>query len=248
MYNPKIILLPCFLSGFIVSIMALARKSNIFTVFPASEDCSKPSIKENENTNYKFEKEYFIAGLFPKKHDILRITAESSSNDAIVTSYVDGMYGPLALCIVISASFSVTMIPVHNVIQNPEYWYEITFSTLSRCFFLACCITNGAEGNLNLFKDQRIIVILNIFITKKVSEILGMCVIHLIWSIFLGYFEPFPYKYTVTTQISNVAFVTRFWFLIPYEKRIETSFRQKCKAYACWYLWIFIIGIQLTFI
>lgn len=110
MYNAKIILLPCFLSGFIVSIMALAKKIKIFTVFPASEECSKTSIKENADTNCKIEKDYFRARLFSQKHDILRFTAQSSSNDAIVTSYVDGMYGLLALCIVISATFSVTSI------------------------------------------------------------------------------------------------------------------------------------------
>ena len=52
----------------------------------------------------------------------------------------------------------------------------------------------------------------------------------------------------MTSQISAVAFVTRFWFLIPYEKRIEPSFRQKCKGYAYWCLWNFIIGMQVTFI
>ena len=112
-YSGSIFEFPCHL-------LPLTKKLKIFSVFPASEDCSETSIKENENTDYKIVKDYFRARLFSQKHDILRFTAQSSSNDAIVTSYVDGMYGLLALCIVISATFSVTMIPVHNEIQNPE--------------------------------------------------------------------------------------------------------------------------------
>ena len=43
-------------------------------------------------------------------------------------TYVDGLYGPLALVISISSSFLITILPAHNVLTKPNYWYEVIFS------------------------------------------------------------------------------------------------------------------------
>ena len=88
--------------------------------------------------------------------------------------------------------------------------------------------------------------ILNLFITTKVSEILGLCLIHLIWSFFLGYFEPMPQKGYLIYNIGRIVLIIAFWFLIPNEDRIVPIFRQKCKAFVCFYFWTFFTVVLMV--
>ena len=52
--------------------------------------------------------------------------------------FTDSLYGILSLLIMTISSFSVTVLPVNNILVNPEYWYEIIISTSFAPFFMAC--------------------------------------------------------------------------------------------------------------
>ena len=45
--------------------------------------------------------------------------------------FSDAFYGLFVLVIVIIAPISITLVPVSNVLTNPEYWYEILYSSTS---------------------------------------------------------------------------------------------------------------------
>ena len=67
------------------------------------------------------------------KHPIVK----SFNNNDDDSNLIDGFYGLLALLILILAPLSITLIPVNNILANPEYWYEIILSTISNELFLA---------------------------------------------------------------------------------------------------------------
>ena len=88
-------------------------------------------------------------------------------------------------------------------------------------------------------------VISNLFVTHMATQILGFSLLHLLWSKLLGYFEPMPHKWTLISNISAWALIFRLWHLIPIEKRIEPTFRRKCKFFAYWAFWTFFMSFQL---
>ena len=116
-------------------------------------------------------------------------------NGSATSRFIHIFYGPLALVILTLGCFSMTVLPVHNVIPNPEYWYEIIFSSTSVFFHMACCATIVAECTVNPFNKSKFWLIPDLFLAMKLVESLGYGIIHMICSIGLGYFEPCPKKW-----------------------------------------------------
>ena len=73
---------------------------------------------------------------------------ESNSN----ISYFDCLYGLLALIINLIASFVITILPSHNSINNPKYWYEMMFSSASWILFEVTANTIATESIIDPFK------------------------------------------------------------------------------------------------
>ena len=72
----------------------------------------------------------------------------------------NGLYGLLALFIICAAPFSVTLLPVNNVIVNPEYWYEFVYSNLSMLLFSVISVVIELEVFLNPFNKQTLIKVI----------------------------------------------------------------------------------------
>ena len=100
----------------------------------------------------------WINQLRHKKLLLWSIEASPINEDAD-SKWLGCFYGLISLVIMVSASFSVTHLPVNDVLEKPEYWYEIIFSTMLSPFYLACATAFAIEdtwnGCINLEKDGR---------------------------------------------------------------------------------------------
>ena len=138
----------------------------------------------------------------------------------------------------VSASFSVTLLPVNNVFEKPEYWYEIIFSTMLNPFYMACATAFAIEDSLNgCINKSKILVIMELYSSYKITEIVSICLLHFIWSDISGYYEPFPHRQILSRVVSIIAYLTRLWHLMPKKIRNDTTFRKRWKAYigcTCW--------------
>ena len=220
----------------------------IYTVQSISNEYIKDSVEK------KISNEESVDGskgpgtkIIQKKERMIRLNKETKTNDYDVVKNVYSLYGPLALLILTSASFGAALIPVHNVITHPKYWYEIIFSSCSSSFFMASCCVIGLETVLNPFNNIILQVFFDLFITFKLTEILICCSIHMIWSAIFRYIEPFPHRWTIMIYLSMIILYTRLYHKIPNEMRKEAAFRRKCKLYTCWLFYIGFITIQLMF-
>ena len=186
--------------------------------------------------------------LLRRSRKICRSMTTSKMSGSARTRFIHIFYGPLALAILTLGCFSTTLLPVHNVITNPEYWYEIIFSSTSVFFHMACCSTIAAECTVNPFNKTKFRIIPDLFLTMKLVESLGYGMIHMIWSIGLGYFEPFPKKYHIVFFLCFLALITRLWNLIPRQKRMDPASRKKCVAFIGYYVWLMFQGFQVVLI
>ena len=64
-----------------------------------------------------------------KKGRKYQVTRELNTKDGIEWQCNFHMYGTLTLIILIGASFSFTLIPLHNIHISQEYWYELAINT-----------------------------------------------------------------------------------------------------------------------
>ena len=161
----------------------------------------------------------------------------------------EGCFGPLTQAVLIVASFSVTLIPVHNVILHPEYWYEMVLSTTNWSICIACVVAVELEVVLRgHIMKSRTRVAIEIFMTLKITEILCICFMHFIWSRILGYFEPFPLRQTISSYLSLMVATARAWYLIPKTTRMDQIFRKRCKFFFFFHIWAIFATIQLLII
>ena len=105
---------------------------------------------------------------------------ESFNKNDDNSKLIHGFCGFLVLLILIVSPFSITILPVNNSLANPEYWYEVFFSTTSIQLFL---VTAGTlESNAvftGLFKKGKMRMIAECFMAGKITEILTFCLMHL---------------------------------------------------------------------
>ena len=218
--------------------------SKIFIVQEAPTNCTKSSfskklakVNTSNDSNQRF---------CSKNGLMYRNNRHNQSNEEHGFRYINGLYGILALIIMIGSTFSLTLLPTHNAIARPDCWYEFIFSSSFPAFFLTASNAMGAYTAMNPFKKRMIAVFFDLFLTFMVTETLLVCVVHLIWSVILGYFEPFPKKWSILAYPLVMVGLIRLWNLISCEKRLEPTFRKKCKAYIFYILWILVTAIQLN--
>lgn len=227
-----------------------SSKSYIFTVQLASKECTQNSgDKKVRINNGKDQQKGRLENMkMTKKRLMLRKSWATEMNDATKTSSIDGFYGILALMILTSSSLSATMIPVNNILINPEYWYEIIFSLASSAFFFACASTIGAEAVLAPFKTKMYQVIFFQFLTYMATTIFVTCTIHVLWSNLLGYFEPFPRRVHLIFFLSCLVGVGNLWNFVPLQKRKDLTFRRRWKVFVTYLLWNYCTIFQIIVI
>ena len=174
-------------------------------------------------------------------------TSPCRSNDEEESKCTNGFYGLLALAILIVAPMSTTLLPVHNIFTSPEYWYEMVFITAFWCMFYASGLTMEMGVALNeLIKKKTTRVILELFMTLKITEILSTCFNHLVWSKSFGFFEPVPYKRNLAVYFCLAAIIVRIWYMIPKKTRFEHVFQKRFRAFTFRIFWGVFVTVQLT--
>ena len=199
------------------------KTSNIFFVQPKSINTSQVSnVKSSEDK----------AAIRSYKHSQLQMTSNACEFQSfwrlipsikIDWKFSDAFYGLFALVIVIIAPVSVTLVPTRNVLTNPKYWYEILYSSISWSLFLASISAIELKTLLDdNIKKRTIWIAADLFVHNKVVDIFGYCMIHLLWTEMLGFYEPFPQRQTLVGYLSGIGFFTRYWYIVPKETRIWT--------------------------
>ena len=113
--------------------------------------------------------------------------------------YLTIFSGTILACI--NGSF-IALIPIHNVLKQPDYWYEDVFCrVLTVGFLFACQILIEAEYWSNFsFKSKRTTYVL--VITLTYCLFIGISTgYHYFWTIYLGYSHPSAFGHTVAAIV-----------------------------------------------
>ena len=144
---------------------------------------------------------------------------------------------------------SITLVPYHNVIKFPEYWYEPLVPGvfgLYPCivpFYLIQCSTILEYPPLRSPK-----LMFSMFVTTATAVILTYILIYLVWSVYLGYNFPMPLFVYPMAYVSMCTLFTRIWHQFPTYLRKAPDFRKRLKAYYGYVLWVATFTIQFMVI
>ena len=136
-------------------------------------------------------------------------------------------------CIIIILSFSTTvpysLIPTHDLVQQPEFWYEIIFhgtiiNTFNSVYF---CVLAGYFGNMSHIRKLKYVSIMCV----KVLVIHNSFLIfnYYIWTHVLGYQFPIPFQGHGITYLCSLVQFTILYFGFPSNVRNNPDFRNRMK-------------------
>ena len=137
----------------------------------------------------------------------------------------------------------IFLIPRHNTIFYPEYWFEHIIYGLYLVLFFATDLTLSIHI---FFKEPSLIrlqLFLKIYAWDCLNFVLMYSIVNMIWVVYLGMNYPIPFLGLGIIPIT-IARLCGLWFLFPTEFLSKEDFRKKLKMLVLYFLWWAIAGVQ----
>ena len=144
---------------------------------------------------------------------------------AIVYTFLIWIFPTLNTCI-------FTLIPQHDVIKMPEYWYELVFIFISGYLLigtLSMIFHGSLLMNVDYVKSFKAFWIL--FLSSSIAFALCYVLAYILWVYVLKYHHPLPFGGYICAILSVIALWVSLWFHYPLEWRNNYQFRKRLKNY-----------------
>ena len=162
-------------------------------------------------------------------------------------SYWKSFYGIIVLIACVCSSLIVTLIPQHNVIEEPKYWYElILISIFGYWSFFVINITLVCAKVLHYQEFKSFDTILDLFVTAAITHVISYSIIYVYWTDFLGLNHPMPFSGNITFHIVAFAIIIRLWYKFPQVVKKNGVFRSRLRAHMLYWIWVLVINIQFS--
>ena len=179
-----------------------------------------------KNNHWKYNSNNFLSNLKQRSRQIY-LTLQTLTH----SSYWNILHfiSIIAFCLILSSS--LILVPQHNAIKTPKYWYEgiivVQFSyTITATLYrmISCKLL----FNLDCFTSYRSFLL--IYGTQLVSMFLFTLAYFVIFVLYLHYDPPLPFG-GIIGYLSYYVSLTAIWYSIPHKKRIEPLVRKQFKIY-----------------
>ena len=196
-------------------------------IHAGSKDAAANEI-ENEKEAHRWQAE--------QRTEVFEDIIYNMSPDYKSPKYI--LFSIIGILPALSSKWVYTLIPTHNVIQSPQYWYELppqlmfgflpiwaTYSIFSCSYFM----------NIKCIRTPRNIITVWSILVLLTAAFFGT--LYLVWVYLLKYQFPLPlmgYAFLLYS-IMTVAFV--LWFRFPSKWRSDVGFNKRLKIFlVCFFL------------
>ena len=169
------------------------------------------------------------------------------SGNSVKVSWVKGLLlTTLIVLIGLPSTFLYTLVPAHDLIQYPEFWYEFLFhgSVLHTLRSLAFCLPASWFMNISLMRSIRTLI--TVCITSNVINTTWLILSYYLWTHGLHFQCPIPFvgyaMYGTETLIHIVVLFLRF----PRKWRQDVEFRKRMKFFVIIIQYIIILDLANT--
>ena len=159
-------------------------------------------------------------------------------------SYWDCMYSLLILFACVLYTSVLTLIPRHNSILYPDYWYE------AMILFVGISVRNTALTVTELYIFTNAKDLLSKSVVLKLCFVIWLlfsipyCVNYLFWTHYFGFHHPMPFIGAACGLFYDLMMLITFWLVVPKSLKNQENFRQQIKFYVLYRFWMIILIIQ----
>ena len=140
----------------------------------------------------------------------------------------------------VSSFLSFTLIPYHNVILFPSYWYEtIAILELGARPSFSGVIVMHVKKILEYHEITKPSVLVKIYnVAVSLGIVIKTC-IHLLWSLGFGYNSPIPFSLFIDTFLALFVYFIIGWYFSSSNIRFsqDPTFRNRIESYVIYCLW-----------
>lgn len=176
-----------------------------------------------------------------KRHEKFKLIIVNGQMELSWTKYI---FYPIAIPILsFLPTIFMTLIPAHDLIQYPEYWYEILFHGLlqNTALYSYMSVLAASLFNLRYIIQQK--NVFSILFIGNITCLLLLVFSYFYWTNISGYHFPIPHLgFTLTTIMVFSSHVV-IWRKFPSEWRREKEFRKRMIFYLLYFLYTAILGI-----
>ena len=216
------------------------------TVFNASGDPKKlayKSLKLKLRSKAKAHKKESKGKVTHASLDVCKELSVYQKNEG---SYRNFMFCPLIMAFCICMSSPVILIPQHDGILFPQYWYELMISTnLTFCLGWTLAALLDMKMILKIPSMVSIWSCIKIFGAVALSFDIIYCIVYFSWTYGLEYNYPVPFTNYTLYITSGIYFLT-IWYQFPKEMRSNDTERKKLKSFCFLFLFCGFISAQIT--
>ena len=176
------------------------------------------------------------------QHDVLY---DNNSNEILYQNLAYAMLIPI-LSMILSAGF--TIVPQHNVFQQPGYWYEAAIPLIT-CLLPSKVLLTVLRMRV-FFEDIKIKT--SAWIKLYLANFINVCfmvfVSHLLWTDYLGYVYPVPWLYFLIPMIVAPFLLFTIILLFPREYREDLEKRKSIKWFIVYKVAFFTACFERLFV
>ena len=223
-----------------------ADKSEIFSISKSNGALDKP-INKTENiiqaTSLDFEQALHEGNCRLRNRNFQSIIANKPTK---IDWLKELAYGVAIIVVAFLFTLPMSLFPAHDLIQNPEYWYELIFhGVLSTTLgFIFQCFR--ASYFLNITYIRRFRNILVICSVGNAATIFFLISSYHIWTSLCGFSYPIPFLGILATYSFRVMYCVVQWNLFPKDWRSNANFRRQMKYFLMYMVFTILTNIIYT--
>ena len=216
------------------------NEKNKYSIIQVDSNDREDENKQTEDKSLEAERNLHY-GKSRKRQENFKLIVVNGPMKLSWTKYISY---PIAIPIVgFLPTIFMTLIPAHDLIQHPEYWYEILFHGLLQNTALFSYMSVLAASLFNL---RYIIQRKNVFAILLIGNVTCLCLLvfsYFNWTNILDYHFPIPHLgFTLTTIMVFSSHVV-IWRNFPSDWRRQKEFRKRMMFYLLYFLYTAILGI-----
>ena len=163
--------------------------------------------------------------------------------------YWNGAYmiGVMLGCVILNAV--ITIIPQHNVIKEPQYWFELPICYVLGMWLSALgmrVIESSVILNCSEFKSLKVII--DIMLTSGIAQFSVTGLLYLGWTRIMKLNYPIPFISYVSGYPVYGIIILRIWKKFPLHLRNDQVLRKKLKFYILYVAYALVLQLQLKFL
>lgn len=216
--------------------------TNIRITVQSLETDNNNEEQESTDESYELEGITHKRKVFERKELFTRIIL----NDSVTFSWKEFLLYTFGIVfIALLSTFPLNLIPLHDVVQSPEYWYEVLLIVAVAGSLGFIMRTYEVSYYLNMETLRKTKNISVMFLLGLAMNVAGVIVAFYLWTEIYGLVFPIPFLGLIRNYAETIIFIMIIWFNFPKLWRKESQL-QKGITYYILFVLVFEVMVNLN--